>query len=557
MIMRHKLIFSYIIAGIVVGSASCTQDKIHIESPGNFADTSGTLKDASATAGFPVGMAINQNDFTGNSAYAALVKANCGQVTFENIMKEGYIQQNDGSLDFTNADHLVSAVTGAGLQVYGHNLVWYSQQNATYLDAIAGTSANSGPANLLTNGSFESWNGSTPAGWAFYNQQNGAFSQGSGAGNAQDGSYSLAITVSASSGSQGSGWKSQVASPSFNTVSGDTYLVTFWAKGSSAGGYPAGCVYQLEGRSGSFTGYSGDQALTTGWASYSYSFTAQAATSMITFDMGDSPAGSTTYIDKVTIIDETAAQEQASPAAIAERLDSVMHLYITGVVGHYAGKVVAWDVVNEPMSDGSSGIRTSSNTNVPAGATGYFFWSDYMGRDYAANAFKYAHAADPKALLFINDYGLESNTAKLDSLIAYVKELKALGAPIDGIGTEMHISWNTSQAGIDNMFQQLAATGLKIRISELDVSVNPFSKPDIGATSLNLLFAYQAAEYKYVVQSFIKNVPQEQRYGMTVWGVDDPGSWLYKNGNDFPLLFNGDFSKKAAFSAVLQGLKEQ
>src|SRR5215207_7129523 len=94
-----------------------------------------------------------------------------------------------------------------------------------------------------------------------------------------------------------------------------------------------------------------------------------------------------------------------------------------------------------------------------------------MGRDYALKAFNYAKAADPNALLFINDYGLETNSQKLDSLIAFVAELKSKGAKVDGIGTQMHIATNTQLAGIDLMMQKLAATGLKIRISELDVRV--------------------------------------------------------------------------------------
>ncbi|MBN8853820.1 MAG: endo-1,4-beta-xylanase [Sphingobacteriales bacterium] len=67
----------------------------------------------------------------------------------------------------------------------------------------------------------------------------------------------------------------------------------------------------------------------------------------------------------------------------------------------------------------------------------------------------YAKAADPNALLFINEYNLESNPAKLDSLLAFVNELKSQGAQIDGIGTQMHITTLTSDTGIDRTFRKL------------------------------------------------------------------------------------------------------
>ncbi|HXO75487.1 MAG TPA: endo-1,4-beta-xylanase, partial [Puia sp.] len=137
-------------------------------------------------------------------------------------------------------------------------------------------------------------------------------------------------------------------------------------------------------------------------------------------------------------------------------------------------------------------------------------------------------------------------------------ELKAAGAQIDGIGTQMHISILTSNSGIDAAFQKLAATGLKIRISELDVRLNPQDK--VGFNSLPVdptLLAFQADKYKYVVNSYLKNVPSAQRYGITVWGVDDPESWiiLSQKKQDAPLLFDKNFAKKPAYSGFLQGLK--
>ena len=118
----------------------------------------------------------------------------------------------------------------------------------------------------------------------------------------------------------------------------------------------------------------------------------------------------------------------------------------------------------------------------------------------------------------------------------------------------MHISINTSNAGIDNAFQKLAATGLLIHISEMDVRVNPSNATGFTATSA--LHDQQAQKYKYVAQSYFQNVPAAQRFGITVWNLTDADSWIVLSGKeDLPTLFNSNYQKKAAYTGFLQGLK--
>jgi endo-1,4-beta-xylanase len=234
-------------------------------------------------------------------------------------------------------------------------------------------------------------------------------------------------------------------------------------------------------------------------------------------------------------------------AQIALKLDTALNNFITTMVMRYKPKVKAWDVVNELFTDNGA-IRDNSNTTA---GTDVLVWSNYMGRDYALKAFNYAKAADATADLYINDYGLESSNAKLDSLIAFVNELKTKGAKVDGIGTQMHISRTTSFAGIDNMMRKLAATGLKIRISELDVKALMGSAA--GAMTPELL-GYQAEYYRYVVTSYINIIPKAQQAGITVWGINDKNSWIYNNGAEFPLLYDNDYNRKPAYAGFLQGL---
>jgi endo-1,4-beta-xylanase len=105
------------------------------------------------------------------------------------------------------------------------------------------------------------------------------------------------------------------------------------------------------------------------------------------------------------------------------------------------------------------------------------------------------------------------------------------------------------------MFQKLAATGLKVRVSELDVRINP--NDVAGFTPTAALLQSQADMYKFVAQSFMRNVPAAQRHGFTIWGVTDKDTWIVTalKKVDSPLLFNADYSKKPAFYNLLLGFK--
>lgn len=93
-----------------------------------------------------------------------------------------------------------------------------------------------------------------------------------------------------------------------------------------------------------------------------------------------------------------------------------------------------------------------------------------------------------------------------------------------------------------------------VRVSELDVTMNSSKSASFTTTASQL--ASQAAMYKYVVQSYLKNVPKAQRFGITVWGLTDNESWLNTaSAPDYPLLFNQNLSKKAAYYSFLEAFK--
>ncbi|WP_207494797.1 endo-1,4-beta-xylanase [Aridibaculum aurantiacum] len=524
--------FKHIIPALVVAAAmsSCSKmQDVGILNQGDFKDTSAPLKSA---ASFTVGAAVPFNQMVNNPLYNSIVKRDFSGITIENDMKHSSIVQANGSLSFTRADAIINAAQG--LEIFGHTLAWHSQQNASYLKSYAGITV-AAATELINNGGFE--NGLT--GWSVFNTNGATISAGSGPTEVRTGNGSMkVVNPTAWPGGQ---WRVQVSSSNFPTVVGRQYSVTYWVKAASAGGSirlstgPTNAQYQ------------GDQTIGTNWQMITFTFTANIASTTFLFDMGQ--VANTYYIDDVSVKEVVQAP---SGGQVAAKLDEALNNFITGMVTHFKGRVKAWDVVNEMFADNGA-IRNNTNTNTtPADI---LVWSNYLGRDFGLKAFNYARSADPNALLFINDYNLEQSPAKLDSLIAYVAEIRARGAKVDGIGTQMHVNWNSNRGRIDDMMRKLAATGLLIRISELDVKAN--TGPKLGYVFTPLDASYQAEMYRYIVNSYMKHIPKAQQYGITVWGITDNTSWLYRNGEDFPLLYNADFSKKPAYAGFLKGLRGQ
>jgi endo-1,4-beta-xylanase len=167
-----------------------------------------------------------------------------------------------------------------------------------------------------------------------------------------------------------------------------------------------------------------------------------------------------------------------------------------------------------------------------------------LGDGYIADAFRLARAADPQALLFYNDYSGEGLGAKSDAIYALVSGLKAQGVPIDGVGLQMHVRAGAppSEAGVTANMRRLAALGLRVNISEMDVRVGDIG----GGTPANL--DTQKAVYRSMVGVCVAEPACD---GVTFWGFTDAHSWIYSQyGADAPLLFDAQYAPKPAFFGV-------
>lgn len=218
--------------------------------------------------------------------------------------------------------------------------------------------------------------------------------------------------------------------------------------------------------------------------------------------------------------------------------------YILAVAGRYRGRVSAWDVVNEAINEDGEGARDC-------------LWSQNLGPDYAAEAFKIAREAEPNAPLFLNDYFLDTMPKKRASFMRLAESLLKAGAPLTGLGTQSHVSIQMQPGAIKAAVKELATLGLPIHVSELDVSTRSEGlKGKFDLTSPTERLARQARIVGEAVDAFAA-LPVRQRYAVTIWGVRDKDSWLRRapnagDGSDRPLLFDDQGRPKPAARAFVE-----
>jgi endo-1,4-beta-xylanase len=238
------------------------------------------------------------------------------------------------------------------------------------------------------------------------------------------------------------------------------------------------------------------------------------------------------------------------PRASREELLQRMRDHIHTVVGRYKGKIKSWDVVNEAIADGPG-------TNVLRNS----LWLEIIGPDFIAKAFQYAHEADPDAILRYNDYGLE-NPDKRKKLIMLIKELQAQKVPVHAIGSQAHVNVSTSFEVMDQALTEMAALGLPIHITELDVNSAAGGQRTTGADIAANTSATQGGlvsdadkklsdAYAGIFRAFVKH--RDSVKMVTFWGANDANSWR-RSGT--PLLFDADSQPKPAFDAVIAEAKK-
>ncbi len=237
----------------------------------------------------------------------------------------------------------------------------------------------------------------------------------------------------------------------------------------------------------------------------------------------------------------------ASPNWTCDDAREVLKDHIDTVVGRYKGRVYEWDVANELIQDdwdeGGIQLRTRTNPFLRA-----------CSQDPVAligDAFRWAHAADPEAILFLNDYNAEGINEKTDAYYELAKELLADGVPLHGFGAQAHLSL---QYGFDNSLaanmQRFADLGLKVAITEADVRV-PMEGRGVPTEEQ---IAEHARRHTALLQACID---QPACTSFTLWGFNDAYSWVPDTfpGEDWANVMDADGKLKPAYYDMLAALR--
>ena len=230
------------------------------------------------------------------------------------------------------------------------------------------------------------------------------------------------------------------------------------------------------------------------------------------------------------------------------QLSRLLHDHISHVMKHYGKQVFAWDVINEAL-DEHGGLRDSIWYNEPGiGFAG-------GGTAYIEQAFRWAHKADPHALLFYNEAEGEDLNPKSDAIYAMVKDFKRRGVPIDGVGLQMHIprldvDIVSLTGAISANIARLSALGVQVNITELDVSL-PLDSSGMASTED---LGRQADLYRGIVRACLQNPGCT---AIQTWGFTDKYSWIRSHSRGTrgqALLFDRVYAAKPSYSSVLGAL---
>jgi len=512
-----------------------------------------TYIDRTANPKFKLGAGAGLQSYLSKGVIYRLINSNFDEITLGYEMKHGAVVQADGSLALTNVKNLLETASKAGITVFGHTLAWHANQNATYLKGLIAPvviPSSGGPTwDLVIGADFETDNASV------YQSNTNAVASFTAAGEGFNGT-GRALKIS-NSAVRTNDYDAQLFLKFPAVVVGERYELKMNVHSDVAASYPT----QAHVTPGAYKFYDffGSISSTPTWTTYTkeITVTADMATSgALAFNLGKTATNF--YFDNITlkkynplggttIVEKTAEQKKTI-------LTNALETWIKGMVTASKDYVKAWDVVNEPMDDAKpTELKTAAGR--ASIAADEFFWQDYLGKDYALQAFQlarqYGNATD---IHFINDYNLESNLDKCKGLIDYIKYLEGKGAKIDGIGTQMHIVATADKAKIEEMFKLLAATGKLIKISELDMG---FAGNVKTAQATAEQYAAQSEMYKYVIKKYFELIPAAQRYGITIWAPQDsPASSSWRAGEPIGLWTEG-FVRKQAYVGAAEGLKNK
>ncbi|MHA7240199.1 endo-1,4-beta-xylanase [Arthrobacter sp. TMS1-12-1] len=223
-----------------------------------------------------------------------------------------------------------------------------------------------------------------------------------------------------------------------------------------------------------------------------------------------------------------------------DELRAILKDHIETVVGRYAGQIQQWDVANE-IFNGDGTLRTTDN-----------IWIRELGPEIIADAFRWAHEADPKAKLFFNDYGVEGINAKSNAYLELIPRLQAEGVPVDGFAIQGHLSTRYGFPGdLQANLQRFDDLGLETAITEIDVRMDVAA----GTSPTDAQLTKQASYYQRALEACVS---VEECNSFTIWGFTDKYSWVpvFFSGEGEATVMWNDFTRKPSYYALQRTLEQ-
>ena len=519
---------------------------------------------------FKLGAGTTVSDYLKKTTVYKLTNANFTETVAGNAMKMASCVDGNGNMNFTTVKNYVNTATAAGLNVYGHTLAWHAQQPKGWLLSLLQDKPDPEAGEVFAEVASKNFTKDKTVGWK-----------------ADETTYGYTISFDATNGlkvktTKSYSWEVQfVPWGDILLEKGKSYKMTMTVKGSKSG--------KLDGRLGDWGGGSNVSFnFNTEWQNVSVNVKPTMESSFLLIHVPNYVGE--VYVKNIKI--EGNKPAKMIPQTAQEMHDTLVYAmdkWMKGMMTACDGKVKGWDLVNEAISGGgndgsgnyllqhSSAYSPTGNPDATWDVGGdAFFWQDYMGDlEYVRQACRLAREYGPEDVkLFINDYNLEGTwdlttkngitaSKKVWSIIGWIQKWEADGVTkIDGIGTQMHISFNKNttaqnnlKTAIKGMFKAMAKSGKLVRVSELDMGYNDANGNSVATGNMTEAQHKEMANfYQWIIEQYFTIVPPEQQWGICQWCTTDSPSNSGWRANTPVGIWDLNYYRKHVYAGFVRGL---
>lgn len=260
----------------------------------------------------------------------------------------------------------------------------------------------------------------------------------------------------------------------------------------------------------------------------------------ITLVIGQGAVPQQVYVDNIDIYAPYQKPGYYKPRPAEEKAADVkkaMFAYVDSVMQNYGDKVQAWNVASNLIEDLFYSLKSSENMV----ATDEFYPNDYLDENWVADVCKEIHSKKADAKLFYSEENLLMDAQKTEAAVNYIKQWNEAGAKIEGIDAKLDVPYNSSslaetKANIDNLLATLKASGLQVRLSDMNVYLADASGTVADQSKATFEDYKGMAElYAYILNK-AQDVLGDKLYGVSFSTINQgaTGVGLWNNFNRLP-----------------------